>query len=325
MAHFSPKVAQAKRRMAHPVRRGPGGWFRAAFGDAEPGSAAAGSGGASAGLVRRFVPNAPRHRELLVVLALLVVAAVVCASLPGGLSGSAAAGSSKGPHAALVADIMASVSYTPFAPETFADPPLIPATPPPTPEPTPAPTPRPVHHYTFVALGDSLTAWPSGNPWPNRLNAEDGNLAFLYNAGVPGNTTADMLARLSNDVFAYHPEVLFILGGTNDLGRNVSEATIIANLKSIILAARAKGIRIFLILVPPDSYTNMAAPIDSLNAAITHLANIYTIVAIDIHTPLSQDNGTFQPRYTSDGLHFTDLGAQTVANAIFNRIHRLGY
>jgi lysophospholipase L1-like esterase len=221
---------------------------------------------------------------------------------------------------------MASASYTPFAPETFADPPLIPPSPTPTPNLTPEPTPKPVaRKYSFVTLGDSLTAWPTSGPWPNRLNAEDANLALVNNAGVPGNTTADMLARLDKDVFAYKPDVLFILGGTNDLGRNVSEATIIANLKTIILAARAKGIRIFLVLVPPDSYTNMAAAIDSLNVAITHLANIYTIVAIDIHTPLSQDNGTFQPRYTSDGLHFTDLGAQTVANAIFSRIHRLGY
>jgi len=312
--------------MAHPVRRGFRGWFRAAFGGIEPGSAAAGSGGAPAGLVRRFGPKAPRHRELLVVLALLVVAAVVCASLPGGWGGSAAAGSSDGPREGMVANIMASISSTPFAPETFADPPLIPPSPTPTPQLTPAPTPKPVaRKYSFVTLGDSLTAWPTTGPWPNRLNAEDANLALVNNAGVPGNTTADMLARLDRDVFAYKPDVLFILGGTNDLGRNVSEATIIANLKSIILAARAKGIRIFLVLVPPDSYTNMAAPIDSLNAAITHLANIYTIVAIDIHAPLSQDNGTFQPRYTSDGLHFTDLGAQTVANAIFSRIHRLGY
>jgi lysophospholipase L1-like esterase len=33
----------------------------------------------------------------------------------------------------------------------------------------------------------------------------------------------------------------------------------------------------------------------------------------------------YQTKFTSDGLHFNPLGAQTVANAIYSRIHRLGY
>lgn len=266
----------------------------------------------------------------MVVLGLLVVAAAVSASLPGGWTDTASAGSSSGPRA-MVAQLMESMpTATPFAAETFADPPLISPsdtpTPSPTPKPPPAPTKKPVAKtYTFVALGDSLTAWPTDGPWPSRLDAEDANLRMLNNAGVPGDLTSQMLARLNSDVLAYKPEVLFILGGTNDLGRNVSQATTIANLRSIIVAAKAKGIRIFLMTIPPNSSSGMASDIDSLNAAITHLGNIYTLVVIDIHTPLSQANGTYVPKYTSDGLHFTALGAQTVANTIYNRIHRLGY
>ncbi len=68
-----------------------------------------------------------------------------------------------------------------------------------------------------------------------------------------------MLARLKSDVFAYKPEVLFIMGGTNDLGQNISQATTIANLRAIIVAASAKGIRIDLMTIPPDAYPDMAA------------------------------------------------------------------
>ena len=80
--------------------------------------------------------------------------------------------------------------------------------------------------FTFDGL-----AWPEGDPWPTRLDAEDARLRLAHNAGIPGNLTSEMLARLNKDVFAYNPSVLFILGGTNDLGRNVSSATAISRIR----------------------------------------------------------------------------------------------
>jgi lysophospholipase L1-like esterase len=69
----------------------------------------------------------------------------------------------------------------------------------------------------------------------------------------------------------------------------------------------------------------MAADIDALNAAITNLGNAYKLIVIDIHTPLSTSTGVYAPMYTVDGLHFSDLGAQTVANTVYARIHRYGF
>jgi lysophospholipase L1-like esterase len=69
----------------------------------------------------------------------------------------------------------------------------------------------------------------------------------------------------------------------------------------------------------------MAAEIDALNAAIVQLGNAYRLIVIDIHTPLSTSTGVYQSQYTSDGMHFSGLGAQLVANTIYNRIHRYGF
>jgi len=132
-----------------------------------------------------------------------------------------------------------------------------------------------------------------------------------------------MLARFSKDVTHYKPQVLFVLGGTNDLGHGVPQATIIANLRSIILTARAQKIRVFMMTVPPQ--TKPSSAITSLNRAIIHLANSYQIVVVDIYTVLATTSGAYQSKYTSDGLHFNDLGAQTVANAVYSRVRRLGY
>lgn len=325
--------------MAHQVRRGPLQWFGDVFAAPLSGYKGADAGGFAARFFRSFVPKEQRRREFAAVLALLVAAAAISASLPGGWAEPTLASTSTQIAAGLTAvDSTPTPDSSTPAPTPYVDPalalrsaaPTLPPTPTPTPKPTPAPTKKPTPKpaakvYTFVALGDSLTAWPSDAPWPTRLDAEDANLRLVNNAGVPGDTTAEMLARLKSDVFAYKPEVLFIMGGTNDLGQNISQATTIANLRAIIVAASAKGIRIDLMTIPPDAYPDMAQKIDSLNAAIVHLGNIYKLVVIDIHTPLSTSTGVYVRRYTSDGIHFTALGAQIVANTIYSRIHRYGF
>jgi lysophospholipase L1-like esterase len=93
----------------------------------------------------------------------------------------------------------------------------------------------------------------------------------------------------------------------------------------MLLAAKAKGIRVFLMTIPPDSYTGMAGQINSLNAAIVRLGNANSVVVVDIHAPLSTSDGVYVRKFTSDGLHFSALGAATVASAVYSRVHRLGY
>jgi lysophospholipase L1-like esterase len=327
--------------MAHPVRRGPIWWSRRIGAAIIAGSSGTGPGNAASRAIRRLVPKQQRHREFAAVLALLIAAAAISASLPGGWADPA----SPSPSAAGVANLTSmeptatpSATSTPSPVATSPEPtlpspspsPSVVASPSasPTAGPTAGPTKKPATKvYTFVALGDSLT-YGTGDPgpsWPSRLDAEDANLRLVNNAGVPGDTTAQMLARLNSDVFAYKPEVLFILGGTNDLGHKISISTTIANLRAIIVAANARGIRIDLMTVPPDSSPSMAPDIDALNAAIVHLGNAYQLVVIDIHTPLSQSTGVYWPKYTVDGLHFSAAGAQLVANTIYNRIHRYGF
>jgi lysophospholipase L1-like esterase len=338
MAHPDPKVIQAKRQMAHPVRRGPfspasGGLFSLLPNTSDPGIY-----GAAARFVARLKPGQGRRRWLLVALAVLVAAGALAASLPGGWIDKASASPSPD-LAANVAPVDPTVSRAPSTATTSPDPtpdasPTETATPSATPtmgptvSPTPAPPTKPVVKiYPFVALGDSLTSGygDPGPAWPVRLDKEDANLTLAHNSGVVGDRTADMWYRINSDVFAYNPNVLFILGGTNDLGHGYGVSATISNLKAIILAARAKSIRIFMLTIPPDSYPSMADKIDTLNAAIVHLANIYQIVVIDIHAALSTTSGVFVPAYTVDGLHFSAAGAQRVADTIYARIHRLGY
>jgi lysophospholipase L1-like esterase len=334
-------MAESARHMARAPRKSPMDWLAPggaadAGGSAYGGAVDAGSyapvgsmlGAALVRIGRRFLPKEARRREAVAVMTLLMVASLI--SITGPIAGAGSTPPS--PRDLIAVDNNADPSATPtevVGPEETPSPDPTGVDPTATTRPKPkAPpkkvTPKPIVVRTFVALGDSLTAWPN-TPWPTRLDAEDPYLRLVRNAGIPGNTTAQMRARLARDVYYYDPDVLFVLGGTNDLGLGISGSATIANLRAIIVGAKAHKIRVILLLVPPDSYTSMAAKVDSLNQAIINLANSQRVSWVDIHGPLTNGNGVYFPKYTSDGLHFSDLGAQVVANTIRNRVAHYGF
>jgi lysophospholipase L1-like esterase len=277
---------------------------------------------------RRFGPREQHRREVAVVLFLLLLASAVSWTLP-----QLTASSPKATSNLLAADPSSDPPGNTFAYGTVPGGTIVGTINPANPTPTKAartakPTVKPYtgKRYTFVALGDSLTAWPSGYPWPNRLDASDVRLTMVNNAGIPGNVTAQMLARLSRDVFDYHPDVVFVMGGTNDIAQGYSTAQTIANLRSIIVDCQKRKIRVFLLTIPPDGYTGMAGKINALNNAIIHLANSYKVVYVDVHAALVGSNGTYKAGYgLPDLVHLTNLGSQVLANTVYYRVRRVGY
>ena len=85
MAHPDPKVIQAKRQMAHPVRRGPFKPAGSGLASLLPNTSDPGVYGSAARFVAGLKPGQGRRRWLLVALAVLVAAGALAASLPGGL------------------------------------------------------------------------------------------------------------------------------------------------------------------------------------------------------------------------------------------------
>ncbi len=100
----------------------------------------------------------------------------------------------------------------------------------------------------IVALGDSNTAGfgvATAQAFPARLEAmlrANGVDAQVSNAGISGDTTAGMLARLDRSV----PEgtrIAIVQGGYNDLRRGSDTAAIGANVDAILARLRARGVR----------------------------------------------------------------------------------
>lgn len=105
----------------------------------------------------------------------------------------------------------------------------------------------PITVSRIVCFGDSLTRGygaTQGKDYPARL--EDMAGIEIINAGVSGNTTADGMARLDDDVLAFEPDVVLITLGGNDLKNRVSVDTARANLVNIIQRIQAAGVMVVL-------------------------------------------------------------------------------
>lgn len=107
-----------------------------------------------------------------------------------------------------------------------------------------------------LAFGDSLTFGTGANPdesYPAQLGRLIGRT--VVNAGVPGEVSADGLARLPALLDAHSPALLVLCHGGNDFLRRLDESATAQNLRSMVRLARSRGISVVLIGVPRAELT----------------------------------------------------------------------
>ncbi len=118
-----------------------------------------------------------------------------------------------------------------------------------------------------LAFGDSLTFGTGASPaesYPAQLQTLINRK--VVNAGVPGEVSADGLARLPAALEEVQPKLLLLCHGGNDFLRKQSETGAAANVRAMIRLAKDKGINVILIatpkpglsISPPDFYAEIA-------------------------------------------------------------------
>jgi acyl-CoA thioesterase-1 len=112
---------------------------------------------------------------------------------------------------------------------------------------------------TIVCLGDSITAGYSATvvgkddkskSWPAFLQKKV-NIPVI-NAGVSGDTTAQGLARVQEDVLSKNPRIVIIELGGNDLFQGIPLATTKDNLHKIINMVNDRKRKIYIIRLYPE-------------------------------------------------------------------------
>ncbi len=172
----------------------------------------------------------------------------------------------------------------------------------------------------IVCHGDSLTEGADLNPnytWP--LLVENQVKVKIINSGIGGDTSSGMLGRFYQDVVRHKPEMVLVMGGTNDLWWDLDINLIQANLFAITCQAEYHNIAPVVGLPLPFCMEKvrqqkMMAPIRGWENCIEKLARLVEALAtsagesdiacLDFYHLFLDDKGAVLEKYfLEDGLH----------------------
>jgi lysophospholipase L1-like esterase len=169
----------------------------------------------------------------------------------------------------------------------------------------------------WVSLGDSTVQGADdqannaqGMCWPVISAIMSGQrLNYVHNAGKGGDTTTGMIARFATDVTAYSPTIVTIGAGSNDIAQGVANASVQANIATLVGMVRAIGAVPVLQTVNPENHpaspVDLPQRIDAFNVWIKRYAQQQSIHLLDFYPVLVDPaTGNFKASAQSpDGVH----------------------
>ena len=175
--------------------------------------------------------------------------------------------------------------------------------------------PRLADSDVIVAFGDSLTFGTGASEeesYPLVLGSLIGRQ--VVRAGVPGEVTAQGLARLPQMIEEYRPRLVIVCLGGNDMLRKVKEAEIRSNLRAIVRTLKDQGIGVVLVGVPKP-------------ALITGPAEFYAAIAQEFGIPYEDRIVTsvlYSHELKSDPIHPNAKGYRRMAEALAEMLRKAG-
>ncbi len=156
----------------------------------------------------------------------------------------------------------------------------------------------------------------------------------VYNTGVSGNTSRDLLARFDEDVIALQPDTAVILIGANDVWRqydypdyterHVYPEEYEQNLRAMIDKAQSAKIRVILMTpfyIEPNREDPMRKRMDEYGEIVKKLAKEYGVLCIDLQKPFDK---YLQYRYPAfvvwDRVHPNRIGSMLIAREFLKAV-----
>ena len=172
-----------------------------------------------------------------------------------------------------------------------------------------------------LALGDSLTygtGAPADAAYPAvlaRLTGWD-----VVNAGVPGDTTAQALARTPGLLDEHRPALVLLGIGGNDLLRRQDEGAARANIERIVQAARGAAAQVLLIAVPRPT---VAARVTGSLSDHPMYAEIAQAQALPLHAD-GWSQVLADERLRADAIHANAAGYERFAQGLLATLRAAG-
>lgn len=156
----------------------------------------------------------------------------------------------------------------------------------------------------------------------------------IYNTGVGGNTSRDLLARFDTDVLDLHPDTVCIMIGVNDVWRqydtpDYKERHVYIdeyekNLREMIEKATNAKIRVILMTpyyIEPNKEDWMRKSVDEYGSVVKKLAKEYNLLCIDVQKPFDE---YLKYRYSAfvvwDRVHPNAVGSMLIAREFLKAI-----
>lgn len=183
-----------------------------------------------------------------------------------------------------------------------------------------------------VFAGSSLMEMFPVEDWAGELGE---GAPKLYNRGVGGYRTDDMLPIVDLCVTDLLPRKVFINIGTNDLSDpDLPMETMIQRYDEILtrIEAAVPGVRIYLMAYYPINYEAAAdfmkpgllirtnEKIAAANGLVARLAKKHGQRYIDVNDPLKDAQGRLKAEYTIEGMHIKPEGYRAIFPAVVRYI-----
>ena len=165
---------------------------------------------------------------------------------------------------------------------------------------------------TVLALGDSLTFGTGASAETSYPTVLAGLTGWnVVNAGVPGDTSAQALARLPALLAEHHPKLVIVSIGGNDFLRKLPESDTRTHVHAICKQSLAAGAQVLLVAVP------RATVAAALGQMTDHA--LYAEVSEDLKIPLQREawgEVLAQPDLRADAVHANARGYAQFARSV---------
>ncbi len=179
---------------------------------------------------------------------------------------------------------------------------------------------------TVIPIGDSIMHCAS---YAGRFSASfveyaaissNGAMRLLENKGISGNTSTQLLARLSADALSTSAGWVLVMVGTNDALQDVSLAAYRTNMEAIVSAIVAVGKRAIVVGLPPLNSKNDAAYSRICQEAAYKYSQVYVWPWNPVSSAGSWKSGV---GVTFDNVHPTAYGARLAGARLWSQLTNL--
>ena len=175
----------------------------------------------------------------------------------------------------------------------------------------------------IVNLGDSIT---DGQTYPllvaQALREAGQPMPHFYGAGIGGDVSAGMLQRLDRDVLVFHPTMVMLMTGVNDVGTGVTMAQFRTNLCAIAERMRTENVLLMMLTTSNLAHPGADRALGEANAVIRAVARKYMLPVAEVYDKMMAARERGEKLWEQDGCHLNFAGYRIVTRAVLDA---LGY